>query len=483
MPKAVANCGARLCYVTRAMAAPIRLVALGSASLRAYPLAKKQITIGSAPDNDVVIEHNSVSRRHAVIVRGIGRFAVRDLDSTNGTRINGRRIAGARRVAPGDELQFGNIRFAVLNSPRRRRLSTGGIAAMLALVVLAGFGVARYFNVPPMRSFIGPSSAVSPPPTGSPPAAVAERMPPAPDTRDGPSVVAPEAGHGGPPTALSTAPGWLRAVNEYRAMAGQPAVHENPVLSAGDFAHARYLVKNVGSPALGKTEGADAHNEQRGNRWFSSEGLRAARSGDIDQWWDANPRSHPPPNWAIEHWVASTWHRMAILNPRLSDVGYGEYCEHGACAAVLDVLGGLGAARLTPADAPAPVFFPPEGASVNMNALSNEWPDPLSGCRGYSLPAGLPVTLQLGSMIPARLQAFSLRRDSAVQILEACGFDAGTYVNPSTLDQKAGREAMTELGAVVVVPRKPLEPGTYTVEMTINGHSYNWRFSVGKGAG
>src|SRR5690349_14458884 len=112
MPKAVANCGARLCYVTRAMAAPIRLVALGSASLRAYPLAKKQITIGSAPDNDVVIEHNSVSRRHAVIERGIRRFAVRDLDSTNGTRINGRRIAGARPVAPGDELQFGNIRFA-----------------------------------------------------------------------------------------------------------------------------------------------------------------------------------------------------------------------------------------------------------------------------------------------------------------------------------------------------------------------------------
>ena len=76
------------------MAARIRLVALASETVRAYPLVKKQTAIGSAPDNDVVIEHKSVSRRHAVVVRGLRGFAVRDLDSTNGTRVNGQRCAG-----------------------------------------------------------------------------------------------------------------------------------------------------------------------------------------------------------------------------------------------------------------------------------------------------------------------------------------------------------------------------------------------------
>src|SRR5215469_5786345 len=102
------------------MAAPIRLVALASEALRAYPLVKPETTVGSAPDNDVVIDHKSVSRRHAVVVRGrFGRFAVRDLDSTNGTRLNGQRSSGSRRIGPGDELEFGNVRFAVMNSPRR----------------------------------------------------------------------------------------------------------------------------------------------------------------------------------------------------------------------------------------------------------------------------------------------------------------------------------------------------------------------------
>ncbi len=459
------------------MAAPIRLVALGSETLRAYPLAKRQITVGSAPDSDIAIEHESVSRRHAVIERGMGGFSVRDLNSTNGTRLNGQRIAGVRRLAAGDELQFGNARFAVMKSPRRRRFFGVSTAAMIAaLLIGAGLGAAHYFNLDLDRLLARTKPAPSSPHPANAPAPASAI--PGTVRHDGAAAVDSENKlPASSSTAGAVAP-WLSAVNEYRTMAGVPPVRENPSLSAGDFAHARYLVKNGRSPEDTATEGADAHNEQPGNPWFSVEGRRAAHSADVDQWWGTSRRDRPPPRWAIEQWIASTWHRMAILNPRLSEVGYGEFCENGNCAAVLDVLSGLGTARLTQAVAPAPVRFPPENATVAMDSFGNEWPDPLTSCRGYTVPAGLPVTLQLGSMVPARLEAYSLRRDSSTQILEACGFDAATYFNPVSTDQRAGREALTELGAVAIVPRKPLQPGTYHVEMTVNGQSYAWNFSV-----
>jgi hypothetical protein len=255
-------------------------------------------------------------------------------------------------------------------------------------------------------------------------------------------------------------------------------VTEDPALSAGGLAHSRYLVKNSGSLIKAGALGAELHNEDPGKPWYSPAGLHAARSGDVEQWWSPMPGSHPPPGWAIDGWIASTWHRMAILNPQLHQVGYGEYCENGACAAVLDVLSRLGANGLVPARAPAPIKFPPPDSAVHVNALGGEWPDPLTSCEGYTVPAGLPITLQLGAMVPARLSAYSLRRLSAAQILEACGLDAHGYSNPNASDQAHGRDLLADLGAVAVVPREPLEPGDYAVEMTVNGTTYNWRFSV-----
>ncbi len=468
------------------MAARIRLVAFASETLRAYPLVKKQTAIGSAPDNDIVIEHKSVSRRHAVVVRGFRGFAVRDLESTNGTRINGLRASGTCRVVSGDELEFGSVRFAMMNSPRRRgAMGVRGTMAIVALLTLAGFALGRYLwmhrlaptSTPP------PSAAPAPPPSAAA-APVAQSAP----ARAGTGAPAPALKANGTYAAASddTRPParpldefeWLRTLNDYRAMAGVAVAREDPAFSASDFAHARYLVKNAGSPREAMAMGAEVHSEKPGKPWYSEAGLRAARSGDIDQWWGRGRTAHPSPGWAIDHWVASTWHRLALLNPRLNEVGYGEFCENGACAAVLDVLSGLGAARFAPAAAAGPVRFPPEGATVHLNALSDEWPDPLTSCRGYTLPAGLPITMQLGAMVPARLSAYSLRRDSASQILEACGFDAFTYVNPGSVDQASGTGALSELGAVVVVPRESLASGNYTVEMTVNGRSYTWRFSV-----
>jgi hypothetical protein len=407
------------------MAARIRLVALASEALRAYPLVKPQTTIGSAPDNDVVIDHQSVSRRHAVIVRRFGRFAVRDLDSMNGTRINGRRKAGAR-VRPGDELEFGSVRFAVMNSPRRRGLGVIGAAAAVVVLTLAGFGAARYLKY--HHRYSAPVADV--PKAGSEPgrgAAMAANEAAVPGTVVGEPAPAAEE----PQTRSAVEPAWLKTLNDYREMAGLAPVHEDPALSVGGFNHARYLVKNEGPLTKAATLGAELHTEDPAKPWYTAAGLRAARSGDVEQWWGTLPGARPPAGWAIDEWMASTWHRLAILNPRLRQVGYGEFCENGACSAVLDILSSLGQKVLVPARAPQPIKFPAADATLHINSLGAEWPDPLTACDGYSVPAGLPITMQLGAMIPARLSAYSLRRDTASQILEACGFDAHSYVNPS----------------------------------------------------
>src|SRR5437764_12237323 len=55
----------------------------------AYEFAERSITIGRAPDNMIVIDDPSVSSRHAQLELSGHTYRLKDLDSTNGTKING----------------------------------------------------------------------------------------------------------------------------------------------------------------------------------------------------------------------------------------------------------------------------------------------------------------------------------------------------------------------------------------------------------
>src|SRR6266581_7701424 len=55
----------------------------------AYEFAEKLITIGRALDNMIVIDDPSVSNRHAQLEHIGETYRIKDLDSTNGTRVNG----------------------------------------------------------------------------------------------------------------------------------------------------------------------------------------------------------------------------------------------------------------------------------------------------------------------------------------------------------------------------------------------------------
>ena len=72
------------------------------------PLSGTPITLGRRSDNDVVVDEESVSRRHALILGTPGGFVLRDLNSTNGTYVEGGRIGqGEHTLKHGDRIRLG----------------------------------------------------------------------------------------------------------------------------------------------------------------------------------------------------------------------------------------------------------------------------------------------------------------------------------------------------------------------------------------
>lgn len=76
-----------------------------------FPIAPTGLTIGRNPDNDVVLRDELlVSRCHAEIVYQNGRYILRDLESANGTWVDGRRIL-QHVLVPGNRIQMGQIEW------------------------------------------------------------------------------------------------------------------------------------------------------------------------------------------------------------------------------------------------------------------------------------------------------------------------------------------------------------------------------------
>jgi pSer/pThr/pTyr-binding forkhead associated (FHA) protein len=64
-------------------------------------------TIGRSRQCDVMLDDPNISRTHAEIRPRGGSWVVTDLGSTNGSRLNGRRLEGSEVLKPGDEIELG----------------------------------------------------------------------------------------------------------------------------------------------------------------------------------------------------------------------------------------------------------------------------------------------------------------------------------------------------------------------------------------
>ncbi len=91
-----------------------RLVCIkGPMAGREWPVSKTEVVIGRGQENDVVIDHRSLSRQHAKIVLSGSQYRVVDVNSSNGTLVNGERYAQAD-LKRGDIIELGHVKFRLM---------------------------------------------------------------------------------------------------------------------------------------------------------------------------------------------------------------------------------------------------------------------------------------------------------------------------------------------------------------------------------
>ena len=99
---------------------------------RPIPIVRDLTVVGRGEECDLTIDHVGLSQRHCVLVRTDGLIVVRDLISTNGTKVNGQRIRWAA-LLPNDLLSLGGYKARLYLGPdtapspseRARRPRTG----------------------------------------------------------------------------------------------------------------------------------------------------------------------------------------------------------------------------------------------------------------------------------------------------------------------------------------------------------------------
>jgi hypothetical protein len=99
---------ARIRGEVEAPQASARSRALVTVAGRRLPIPPRGATLGRSRDCDIVLDDSSISRRHAEIRPAGDGWAVLDLGSTNGVRLNGRTVSGAQPLQAGDRVELGS---------------------------------------------------------------------------------------------------------------------------------------------------------------------------------------------------------------------------------------------------------------------------------------------------------------------------------------------------------------------------------------
>src|SRR5205823_2702909 len=167
---------------------------------RRLPVKTPVVNLGRADYNDIVLPDPSVSTSHAKLQRREGVWVLVDLDSTNGTFVEGERVSGEAPLGPGTMVRLGDVQLLFEPADEKQGVLKGGGTQVLRT---------PHSSAPP-----GPPASAAPPPAPAPPASPPRPPPPPPPPPPrGPPAPARPAPRAPPPAPArpGTAPAPRRA--------------------------------------------------------------------------------------------------------------------------------------------------------------------------------------------------------------------------------------------------------------------------------
>ena len=99
-------------------------------SKKILPIRNKATILGRRPDCDLCIPLQVVSRRHCQLSQETNALKIRDLQSSNGTFINGSKVQTEAQAKPGDRIQIGPLTFTVQIDGQPAAVSASDTAIM-----------------------------------------------------------------------------------------------------------------------------------------------------------------------------------------------------------------------------------------------------------------------------------------------------------------------------------------------------------------
>lgn len=249
----------------------------------------------------------------------------------------------------------------------------------------------------------------------------------------------------------------LARINEARAAIGVPPLKRNAALDAAATAHANYYRLNFGDPALA---GNGLHYETPGKPGFTGADFAArARAAGYSGSINENVGVSGSMLVSIEWFLDVINHRLTLIDPRYTDVGFGVVNEGKIKIEVIDLGTVKWLSQIEPTWTPWP---PPDSTGIGLR-FDGEGGSPLSD---QKLPTGYPITLKYNG-------AGTVSYGSAK-------LTAGGTTVPHVA--KVGTGFITK-NTYVIAALAPLSPGTtytITVEGIANSQPFTrtWSFTT-----
>jgi hypothetical protein len=252
--------------------------------------------------------------------------------------------------------------------------------------------------------------------------------------------------------------GGLARINEARAAIGVPPLKRHPALDQAASAHANYYKANFGDPSLA---GMGLHYEEQGKpgftgRSFSDRAKAAGYSGSINENIGLSGSLLATVDWSLD----TINHRLTLIDPRYTDVGFGVVNEGKIKIEVIDLGTVQWRSTIEPHWEPWP---PPDATNIGLR-FDGEGNNPIAG---LSFPTGYPITLKYNG-------------PGAVVFTGAKLWSPGQAEVP--IIAQAGTGFITR-NTYMVLARSPLQQGTtYTIAIdgTLDGNAFTrtWSFTT-----